>query len=57
MKTKDIILRVGEKDLRLGSMSNNVKCSLIIQLINERNHLKAELEKYTSNNIDNKKIG
>lgn len=57
MKAKDVILKVGEKDLRLGNMSNNVKCSLIIQLINERNALKKELEKYSSNNIDNKKIG
>ena len=57
MKAKDIVLRVGEKDLKLGNISNNVKCALIIQLINERNHLKLELEKYSSNNIDSKKIG
>lgn len=57
MKAKDILLRFGENDVRLGSLSNNKKCALIIQLINERNALKEELKKYSSNNTQTAKIG
>lgn len=57
MKAKDIILTMGEERVKIGTLSNNKKCTLIIQLINERNHLKEELKKYTSNNVDSQKIG
>ena len=57
MKIKDIILTMGGKQIRLGDLSNNKKCMLIIKLIDERNKLSEELKKYSSNNIDNKKIG
>lgn len=44
MKAKDIILTLGEKKMRLGSLSNNQKCALIIQLLQERNSLKKQIE-------------
>lgn len=54
MKAKDVLLTIGDKQIKLGSLSNNKKCALIIQLLNERNSLK---EQISSNNANTAKIG